>query len=76
MRRIPHLSELPIYWIVNLKDRQVEVCTIPGPDGYASRNDFREGHDVPVVIDGVEVGRIAVAEILPRLELAASGNGD
>jgi len=68
-------SGIPIYWIVNLKNRQVEVYTSPGPDGYASRNDFREGHDVSVVIDGVEVGRIAVADILPRLEPAAGGNG-
>jgi len=27
---------------------------------------FQAGQDVPVVVAGVEVGRIAVAEILPR----------
>ena len=65
---------IPVYWIVNLMDRQVEVYTGPGPDGYASREDFREGTDVRVVIDGVEVGRIAVADILPPVP-AAGGNG-
>ncbi len=66
---------IPVYWIVNLKNRQVEVYTGPGPDGYASRNDFVEGQDVPVVIGGIEVGRIAVVDILPRIDPAAGGNG-
>jgi Uma2 family endonuclease len=66
---------IPISWIVNLKDRQIEVYTGPGQDGYASRDDFGEGHDVPVVIDGVEVGRIAVADILPPHDPAVAGNG-
>ncbi len=56
---------IPVYWIVNLRARQVEVYTGPGPDGYASRSDFAEGQSIPVVIDGAEVGRIAVADILP-----------
>ena len=33
--------------------------------GYRSRVDYRPGEDVPVVIDGKEVGRIAVADLLP-----------
>ncbi len=53
---------IPVYWIVNL----VEVYTNPGPAGYASRQDFFPGQDVSVVIAGVEIGRIAVADILPR----------
>jgi Uma2 family endonuclease len=66
---------IPVYWIVNLKNRQVEVYTVPGPDGYASRDDFREGDDVPVMIGGIEVGRIAVVDILARIDTAAGGNG-
>lgn len=66
---------IPVYWIVNLKNRQIEVYTGPGPDGYASRNDFVEDHDVPVMIDGIEVGRIAVVDILPRIDPSAGGNG-
>jgi len=52
-------------WIVNLVYRQVEVYTDPGTGTYHCRVDFRPGQDVPVVIDGAEVGRIAVAYILP-----------
>jgi Uma2 family endonuclease len=57
---------IPVYWIVNLRDRQVEVYTNSDPaGGYRFRVDYRPGDDVPVVIDGREVGRIAVTDLLP-----------
>jgi len=56
---------IAVYWIVNLVDRQVEVHTDPGPVGYASRHDFTSGQQVPVVIEGKQVGQIAVDDILP-----------
>ncbi len=57
---------IPAYWIVNFPRRQLEVYTDPDPAGaYRSRLDYRPGDDVPVVIDGREVGRIAVADLLP-----------
>jgi Uma2 family endonuclease len=56
---------IPVYWIVNLVDRQVEVYTDPRPTGYASRKDFSSGEQIPVVIDGRQIGQIAVADILP-----------
>lgn len=56
---------VPIYWIVNLVHRQVEVYTDPGPGGYRSCEVFPEGQSVPVVVDGQWLGRIAVADILP-----------
>jgi Uma2 family endonuclease len=65
MARIYGGSGIPAYWIVNLVDRQVEVYTLPYSDGYHSRQDFAPGQEVLVVIDGVEVGRIRVADLLP-----------
>jgi Uma2 family endonuclease len=56
---------IPVYWIINLVDRQVEVYTNPGLGGYQSRQDFAPGQDVPVQINGVEVGRVAVTNLLP-----------
>ncbi len=55
---------LPSYWVVNLVDGQIEVYTDPSADGYKTRRDFQAGQDVPVVIDGTEVGYIAVNDIL------------
>jgi len=63
---------IPVYWIVNLVHYQVEVYTDPDPGphasgmgGYRSSVDYQPGQDIPVVIDGQEVGRIAVANLLP-----------
>jgi hypothetical protein len=54
-----------LVWIVNLVDHQVEMYSGPSPSGYQSRQDFTPGLEIPVVIDGVERGRIAVSDILP-----------
>ena len=58
-------SGIPVYWIVNLVDRQVEVYSDPGPGGYCSRVDFKEGQAVPVLIGGRQVGQVAVDDVLP-----------
>ena len=64
---------IPIYWIVNLAKRQIEVYTDPGPEGYRRRVDFLAGQSVPLVIDGQPSGELAVDDILPPL--SAEGNG-
>jgi hypothetical protein len=62
------------YWIVNLVDRRVEVYAGPRRGGYKKPRIFKPGQSVPVVIDGTEVGRIAVADILPP-EPSSESNG-
>ncbi len=68
---------IPVYWVVNLVDRRVEVFTDPtGPDPaagspggdephYRARQDYPAGTAVPVVLDGTTVGTVAVDELLP-----------
>ena len=56
---------IPFYWIVNLTDRQIEVYSRPQQSDYTQRQIIAEEGELPVVIDGCEVGRIAVKEILP-----------
>jgi Uma2 family endonuclease len=60
---------ISVYWIVNLRERRLEVYTEPsGPAakaGYGRRQDFGPGDVVPVTLDGVEVGRLAVDDLLP-----------
>ena len=58
-------SGIPVYWIINLVERQVEVYTGAGPGGYSSRVDFKSGQVVPFVIDGQPLPAIAVNDILP-----------
>jgi Uma2 family endonuclease len=56
---------IPVYWIINLIDRLVEVYSNPGPSGYGSMEVLMPGHDLAVVIDGIEVGQIPVTDFLP-----------
>ncbi len=58
-------GNIPVYWIVDLVDRQVGVSTDPSPGGYQSRVDFQRGQRIPVVIDGRPVGEVAVDDLLP-----------
>ena len=55
---------IPVYWIVNLEDWQIEAYTNPsGPTAvpdYADKAIYKPGDDVPLVLDGVEVARLPV----------------
>ena len=69
---------IPVFWILNLKAHQVEVYTQlkrRGAPGYGKPRIFKTGQSVPVVVDGKEVGRIAVADILPPPNPTSGGNG-
>jgi Uma2 family endonuclease len=58
---------VPVYWIVNLIDRQLEVYAAgPAGGGYLAPKILGETDSVELVIDGQVVGRIAVADLLPR----------
>ncbi len=57
---------VPAYWIVNLVDRQIEICTGPTPAGYRERRIVPPGESVPLFLDGNKLGQITVAAILPR----------
>jgi len=60
---------LPVYWIINLEEGQVEVYADPDPaatpPAYRTRTDYRPGQDVPVVLDGAAVAAVPVADLLP-----------
>jgi Uma2 family endonuclease len=71
-RELYATAGIPVYWIVNVKQRQLEVYTQPQPSGYRSHIDYLPGQLVPFIIDGNQVGQIAVDDILPR---PAAGDG-
>ena len=66
--RIYARDTIPVYWIVNVVDKVIEVYTQPsGPTetpAYAQRDDYPVGTAVPVVLDGTSVGAITVAEVV------------
>jgi Uma2 family endonuclease len=60
---------IPVYWIIDLNRRIIEVRTQPygkgKQAGYARWDIYQEHDTIPVVLDGIEVGRLAVADLLP-----------
>jgi Uma2 family endonuclease len=62
-------AKIPTYWIVNVVDGQIEVYadpTGPCPDPtYLHRTVVGRDGEVPLVLDGVEVARIAARDLLP-----------
>ena len=62
-------ERLPVYWIINLIDSQVEVYSEPTGRGkaakYRQKDIYRSGDMVPLVLDGKEVAQIAVDDLLP-----------
>ena len=60
---------IPVYWIVNLVDRRVEVYTDPtGPakhPDYRQRQDFGTTESVTFSVEQQEVARLPVTDLLP-----------
>jgi Uma2 family endonuclease len=57
---------IPVYWIVNVKDLQLEVYANPVEGAYPAPTILDESASVELVLGGQVVGRIAVADLLPR----------
>jgi Uma2 family endonuclease len=68
-KRIYARAAIPVYWIVDLIDRQVELYTEPTGPGkkpdYKTRQIIGEAGELPVIIDGRELGRLKVKDLLP-----------
>lgn len=66
--RIYARAGVPVYWVVNVVDKLIEVYTRPGgpadAPAYGQRDDYPPGTAVPVVLDGVTVGMVAVADVV------------
>jgi Uma2 family endonuclease len=70
--RIYARAGIPVYWIVNLVDGCVEVRWQPsGPSKspkYAELATYHPGDEIPVVIEGKQIGLIPVAAILGQAD--------
>jgi Uma2 family endonuclease len=61
-------SKIPVYWIVNLPARQIEVYTEPTgrgkAAGYQSAIVYRSDNEIPIILAGRELGRFKVSDVL------------
>ncbi|MFN4259724.1 MAG: Uma2 family endonuclease [Gemmataceae bacterium] len=61
-------AKIPEFWLVNLVEQIVEVYTQPRggkSPTFRQRRDFRREEEVPLVLGGEEVARLAVSNICP-----------
>lgn len=68
-QRVYARAGIPVYWIVNLIDRQCEAYTEPSgtaeQPNYGQRQVYTASDTVPVMLAGVDIGRVAVRHMLP-----------
>lgn len=67
--RIYARAKIPVYWIINLVDRQIEVYEQPsGPTpvpGFAKTTIYGPTDTVSLVLDGMTAANFAVKDLLP-----------
>jgi Uma2 family endonuclease len=60
---------IPVYWIIKVKQRLVQVHDTPQGRGKTARYTriltFSGAEEVPIVIDGREVGRVVASDLFP-----------
>ena len=67
-QRLYARAGIPIYWIINLPEKQIEVYTEPvvaEESIYQHRQDYQLSDEVPVAIAGQIISRLFVLELLP-----------
>ncbi len=60
---------IPMYWIINLVEGQLEVYSVPtsesGDSDYASQQEFKRGDSAPIVIESEIAAYVAVNDLFP-----------
>lgn len=68
-KRMYARAMIPAYWIISLVERKVEWYAHPsvsaGEADYAEHHNVAEGEVIPVVLDGAEIARLPVRDLLP-----------
>lgn len=63
-------ANIPVYWIVNIPERVVEVYTDPtGPrrnPGYRTRRDYRDSDEIVIALDDHALAPVAAADVQPE----------
>jgi Uma2 family endonuclease len=68
-KRLYARAGVPVYWVVNVNKLEIEVYS--QPDQQAAKPDYQQHRIyhttelIPVILDGIEIGRIPVNDVLP-----------
>jgi Uma2 family endonuclease len=68
-KRVYARAGIPVYWIINLPERRIEVYTDPAARleaaDYRRREDYTARMEVPLTIECHDIGQIPVTVLLP-----------
>jgi Uma2 family endonuclease len=68
-KRLYAAARIPVYWILNLPESSCEASTDPSGPGnepdYQQRQNYGPTEEIPLMMEGVEVGRLVVQALLP-----------
>jgi Uma2 family endonuclease len=57
-------AKVPVFWLVNLDSRKIEVYTRPRGGKYQKQVEHTEEQAVPLLLDGVKIADIPVSELM------------
>lgn len=68
-KRLYARAGIPVYWVVDVNKLQIEVYSHPNqqsvkPD-YQQHRVYHNTEEIPVFLDGIEIGKIPVHKLLP-----------
>src|SRR5205823_692360 len=66
LARVYAAGDIPVYWIIDVRRRCVEVYEGLAGGQYASTRVFRETEILDLVIGAQVLGQVPVADLLPR----------
>ncbi len=64
-RSIYARAGIAIYWIVNIQGMRIEVFTDPFDSEYRQTQTYGPDDQIPLILDGQEVARVPVRDLLP-----------
>lgn len=64
-KRLYAAAGIPLYWVLNLVDRRLETFAEPAGDDYRRLEVLGPEAEVAVELDGAELGRLSVRDLLP-----------
>ncbi len=59
-------ARIPLYWIINLVHRQVEIYSLRRRPGYGKPKIYRSPQSFPVILEKESLGQISVDALFPR----------
>lgn len=62
-QRLYGLNGVPVYWIVNLQERSVQIYTNPDQNGYRQKETFTIDDQLPLSLDSTLIDNIDVASL-------------